>query len=219
MFNSLQQGFPANALVDPNTPLLFSISPHITTPFMQQWFLGFQYELPANTLAEISYVGSHGADLFGLFNGNQAVPTRTATFRRPRRRPDPNIDAGIDTLRSNLFSNYTGLQLRLEKRFSHGLQFEAAYTYSHALDDASDASLGSQNQGDFRLQTAPYLEYGNADFDVRHRFVFNFVYELPFGQGQRFGSNISGIANQIVGNWRVTGIISAQTGQLVHADR
>lgn len=212
MFNSLQQGFPANALVDPNTPLLFSISPHITTPFMQQWFLGFQYELPANTLAEISYVGSHGADLFGLFNGNQAVPTADATIPTAPRRPDPNIDAGIDTLRSNLFSNYTGLQLRLEKRFSHGLQFEAAYTYSHALDDASDASLGSQNQGDFRLQTAPYLEYGNADFDVRHRFVFNFVYELPFGQGQRFGSNMSGIANQIVGNWRVTGIISAQTG-------
>ncbi|MGA8405641.1 MAG: TonB-dependent receptor [Candidatus Acidiferrales bacterium] len=212
MFNSLQQGFPANALVDPNTPLLFSISPHITTPFMQQWFLGFQYELPANTLAEISYVGSHGADLFGMYNGNQAVPTPDPNSPTAGRRPDPNIDGGLNTLRSNLFSNYTGLQLRLEKRFSHGLQFEAAYTYSHALDDASSASLGSQNQGDFRLQTAPYLEYGNADFDVRHRFVFNFVYDLPFGKDQRFASNLSGIANQIVGNWQVTGIISAQTG-------
>ena len=179
---------------------------------MQQWFLGFQYELPANTLAEISYVGSHGADLFGMFNGNQAVPTADPNSPTAGRRPDPNIDAGLNTLRSNLFSNYTGLQLRLEKRFSHGLQFEAAYTYSHALDDASSASLGSQNQGDFRLQTAPYLEYGNADFDVRHRFVFNFVYNLPFGKDQRFASNLSGIANQIVGNWQVTGIISAQTG-------
>ena len=74
-FNSLQQGFPANALTDPNTPILFSISPNIRTPFMQQWFAGFQYELPANTVAEISYVGSHGSHLFGLFNGNQAVPT------------------------------------------------------------------------------------------------------------------------------------------------
>ncbi len=76
----------------------------------------------------------------------------------------------------------------------------------------SDASLGSQNQGDFRLQTEPYLEYGNADFDVRHRFVVNFVYNLPFGNGQHFGSNLTGIANQIVGNWQVTGIVSAQTG-------
>jgi hypothetical protein len=211
-FNSLQQGFPANSLVDPNTPLLFSVSPKITTPFMQQWFLGFQYELPSNIVAQISYVGSHGADLFGLFNGNQAVPTADPTIPTASRRPDPNIDAGIDTLRSNLFSNYTALQVRLEKRFSNGLQFEAAYTYSHALDDASSASLGAQNQGDFRLQTAPQLEYGNADFDVRHRFVFNFVYNLPFGKDQRFGSDLSGFRNQIVGNWQVTGIISAQTG-------
>ena len=127
-------------------------------------------------------MGSHGSDLFGLFNGNQAVPTADPTIPTAPRRPDPNIDAGIDTLRSNLFSNYNSLQLRLEKRFSHGLEFEAAYTYSHALDDASDASLGSQNQGDFRLQTAPYLEYGNADFDVRHRFVVNFVYNCPSGK-------------------------------------
>jgi hypothetical protein len=211
-FNSLQQGFPANSLIDPNTPLLFSISPKITTPFMQQWFVGFQYELPANTVAEISYVGSHGANLFGLFNGNQAVPTADPTIPLAPRRPDPNIDAGIDTLRSNLFSNYNGLQLRLEKRFSNGLQFEVAYTYSHSLDDASSASLGAQNQGDFRLQTEPYLEYGNSDFDVRHRFVVNFVYNLPFGNGQRFGSNLSGFRNQLVGNWQMTGIVSAQTG-------
>ena len=210
--SSLQQGFPANALVDPNTPILFSIDPHIETPFMQQWFMGFQYELPANTVLEISYVGSHGADLFGLFNGNEAVPTADPNIPTAPRRPDPNIDAGIDTLRSNLFSNYNGLQVRLEKRFSHGLQFEAAYTYSHALDDASNANLGSQNQGDFRLQTAPFLEYGNADFDVRHRFVLSYIYDLPFGNGQRFGGNATGVQNQLIGNWQVTGIVSAQTG-------
>lgn len=211
-FNSLQQGFPASSLVDPNTPLLFSISPKITTPYMQQWFLGFQYELPANTVFEISYVGSHGSHLFGMFNGNQAVPTADPNAPLAPRRPDPNIDNGINTLRSNLFSNYDGLQVRLEKRFSHNLQFEVAYTYGHALDDASDANFGAQNQGDFRLQTDPALEYGNADFDVRHRFVTNFVYDLPFGRDQRFGSNLSGVANQIVGNWQVVGVISAQTG-------
>jgi hypothetical protein len=210
--SSLQQGFPANSLVDPNTPILFSIDPHIETPFMQQWFMGFQYELPANTVLEISYVGSHGADLFGLFNGNQAVPTADPTVPTAPRRPDPNIDTGIDALRSNLFSNYNGLQVRLEKRFSHGLQFEAAYTYSHALDDASDANLGSQNQGDFRLQTAPFLEYGNADFDVRHRFVLSYIYNLPFGNGQRFGGDATGVKNQLIGNWQITGIVSAQTG-------
>jgi hypothetical protein len=179
---------------------------------MQQWFLGFQYELPANIVAEVSYVGSHGSNLFGLFNGNQAVPTADSSIPLAVRRPDPNIDAGIDTLRSNLFSNYNGLQVRLEKRFSNGLQFEAAYTYSHALDDASNASLGSQNQGDFRLQTDPQLEYGNADFDIRHRFVFSYVYDLPFGKDQKFGGDATGVKNQLIGNWQIVGIVSAQTG-------
>jgi hypothetical protein len=100
----------------------------------------------------------------------------------------------------------------LEKQFSHGLQFQASYTYSHALDNASSASLGSANQGDFRLQTDPRLEYGNADFDVRHRFVFSFIYELPFGKEKEFGKNASGAVNQVIGGWQVAGIVTASTG-------
>jgi Carboxypeptidase regulatory-like domain/TonB dependent receptor len=210
--NSLQLGFPANSLVDPNTPTLFSVDPNIRTPYMQQWFFGFEYELPSNMVAAISYVGSHGADLFGLFNGNEAVPTPNQEAPLAPRRPDPNIDASIDTLRSDLFSNYDGLQARLEKRFSHGIEFEASYTYSHALDDASDANLGSQNQGDFRYQNDPALEYGNADFDIRHRFAFNYVWDLPFGNGRWIGSNWTGWRDEVAGGWQFSGIVTAQTG-------
>jgi hypothetical protein len=80
------------------------------------------------------------------------------------------------------------------------------------LDDASSASLGSQNQGDFRYQNDPLLEYGNADFDVRHRFVFSSEYELPFGKDKLIGGNASGALNQIIGNWQVAGIMTASTG-------
>jgi hypothetical protein len=210
--SSFEQGFPANSLTDPNTPTLFSLDPHIRTPYMQQWFVGFEYELAGNMVASLSYVGSHGADLFGLFNGNEAAPTTDQSAPLAPRRPDPNIDASIDTLRSNLFSNYDGLQAKLEKRFSHGIEFEASYTYSHALDDASDANLGSQNQGDFRYQNNPALEYGNADFDVRHRFAFNYVYDLPFGNGRWLGNDWSGWRNQVAGGWQISGIVTAQTG-------
>ena len=210
--SSFQQGFPANSLTDPNTPTLFSLDPHIRTPYMQQWFMGFEYELAGNMVASLSYVGSHGADLFGLFNGNEAVPTADQSAPLAPRRPDPNIDSSIDTLRSNLFSNYDGLQAKLEKRFSHGIEFEASYTYSHALDDASDANLGSQNQGDFRYQNNPGLEYGNADFDIRHRFAFNYVYDLPFGNGRWIGNDWDGWRNQLAGGWQFSGIVTAQTG-------
>ena len=218
---NLFQGFPANSLVDPNTPTLFSEGPNLPTPYTQQWHFGFQYQLPVQMLLDISYAGSHGADLYGMYNGNQAQPNVafcTALGDSPQtcptapRRAFPAVDAGIDTLRANDYSNYNALQARLEKRFSGGLQFEAAYTYSHALDDASSASLGSLNNGDFREELDPSLEYGNSDFDVRQRFVVSYIYQLPFGNGRRFDGNATGLLNQLVGNWQVEGITTAQTG-------
>jgi len=217
----LSGGFPANSLTDPNTPTLFSEATNLPTPHNQQWHLGFQYQLPSDMMLDISYAGSHGSDLFGMYNGNQAQPNVafcTSNGNTPQncptapRRPFPAVDGTIYTLRANDISNYDALQVHLEKRFSHGLQFGASYTYSHALDDASSASLGSLNNGDFRNQLYPGLEYGNADFDVRHRFVINYAYQLPFGRGQRFGHDAGGALNQIIGNWQVAGIVTAQSG-------
>jgi hypothetical protein len=219
--NNLSQGFPANALTDPNTPTLFSEGPNLPTPYVQQWHLGFQYQLPAQMLLDISYAGSHGSNLYGMYNGNQAQPNEefcTTNGNTPQncptapRRPFPSVDASIDTLRANDYSNYNALQVHLEKRFSDGLQFGISYTYAHALDDASSASLGSLNNGDFRDQLTPSLEYANSDFDVRHRFVASYAYELPFGQGKRFGADAGKVLNQFIGNWQIAGIVTAQTG-------
>jgi len=249
--NALSNGFPANALSDPNAPELYSIDPNLRTPYNQQWHLGLQYQLPSQTMLGISYAGSHGLKLFGFYNGNQAVPTGLAPFdalcsangftlttcptaaRRPLAKVAPGLPSGsscdlnnatdfqncdpvfnvaIPTFRSNVISNYNSLQVHFEKRPTHGLQFQLSYTWAHALDDASSASLGSNNQGDFRLQTDPRLEYGNADFDVRQRFVANYSYELPFGKNKALGGNATGALNQIIGNWQVAGIVSASTG-------
>ncbi len=241
-----------NQLQNPNTPSLFALDPNLTTPYTQQWHLGLEYQLPAQTVLEVTYGGSRGLKLFGFYNGNQAtLPTDCATNpncsleplapRRPAQglapgatgpcdlNPNPIIggipqyadgnnncnpafNSVIGTLRSNTRSNYNSLQTRLEKRFSHGLQFEAAYTYAHSLDDASSASLGSANNGDFRLQTDPNLEYANSDFDIRHRFVLSYAYELPFGRGKHFATGSSGVLNHIIGNWMLAGVFSAATG-------
>ncbi|MGB9236605.1 MAG: TonB-dependent receptor [Terriglobales bacterium] len=238
-YNVLSGTF-VNALTDPNTPTLYSIDPHLTTPYTQQWHLGIEYQLPAQTVLEVTYGGSRGSKLYGFYNGNQAVldpnfQTDAIAARRPANNNNwpggtggpcsltlpagnpgaycnPALNTSIDTLRSNTRSNYNSLQTRLEKRFSHGLQFEAAYTYSHSLDDASSASLGSANNGDFRDQTNPNLEYANSDFDIRHRFVLSYMYDLPFGRGKLFGKSASSVLNQLIGNWQLAGIFSAATG-------
>jgi hypothetical protein len=246
--NTLANGFPANALSDPNTPELYSVSPNLRTPYNQQWHFGVQYQLPADTMLDVSYAGSRGLKLFGFYNGNEAALATLPQYaalcvanfggllscptaeRRPAHAVAPNAPAGstcdlqptddcdpvfdtsIATFRSNDVSNYNSLQVRFEKRPTHGLQFQASYTWSHALDDASSASLGSQNAGDFRFQNDPLLEYGNADFDVRQRFVMSYAYELPFGKNKAFGGNASGFLNQIIGGWQVAGIVIATTG-------
>jgi hypothetical protein len=210
--NFWTQGYPATALSDPNNPLLYSISPNLRTPLMQQWHLGVQYQLPGQTILEVGYAGSHGLHLYGFYNGNQATPSPDSSAPLAPRRPFPAVDGTIAVLRSNTISNYNSLQTHLEKRLGHGLEFDVSYTYSHALDDASSASLGSLNNGDFRDQRNPLLEYGNSDFDVRHHVVIAYAYALPFGNGKRFAGNASGILNQIVANWQLAGITSASSG-------
>jgi carboxypeptidase family protein/TonB-dependent receptor-like protein len=209
---TLASGFPASALTDPNTPLLFSLDPHLVTPYMQQWHLSTQYELPGNTVFEATYAGSRGLKQYIYLNGNQALPSTDPNAPLADRRPFPAIDGFIGWFRSAGQSNYNSLQLRAEKRFSHGLSFLASYTWAHALDIASNADLGAQNGGDFRFYQQPNLEYGNSDFDVRHRVVFSYIYELPFGHGKKFLGGVNGPLDYIVGGWQIGGITSFSKG-------
>ena len=230
---SLANGFPANSLINPNTPIFFSVDKNLRTPYMQQWHLSVEHQLPANSVFTLTYAGSRGTKLYTFFNGNQAAPDPNPNDATAPRRPvsatvigspapcslanpqycSPVFDTGIDWFRSSGSSNYNSLQASFEKRFAKGLQFQASYTYAHSLDIASNANLGpTQNNSDFRYFRDPQAEYGNSDFDVRQRFVFNSIYELPFGHGKRFLGKASGVANQVVGGWQIANIVSLSTG-------
>ena len=83
-------------------------------------------------------------------------------------------------------STYNSLQAKVEKRYSHGLSFLATYTWSHALDDASDAGGLFSAIGNRQPALIPYIdELTNSVFDIRNRFTINGNYELPFGQAGR----------------------------------
>ena len=208
----LQNGFPANALVDPNTPMLFSLDPSLATPYMQDWNFGFQYQLPADTLFEVVYAGSKGTRLYDFLNGNQATPTADPNLPSAPRRPFPAVDSGISLFSSDAISSYNSLQTKVQKNFSHGFTFLATYTWAHSLDNTSSANLGAQNGGDFRYFQNRHIEYANSDFDVRNRAVISGVWQLPFGQGKRFASGASGAMNQVVGGWQVASIASFSNG-------
>jgi Carboxypeptidase regulatory-like domain/TonB dependent receptor len=104
---------------------------------------------------------------------------------------------------NNASSNYNSLQLKLEKHFSHGLQFIAHYTYSHS--NAYDTTQGYYG-------VDPKLEYGPDQFNRQNVFLINTVYELPFGQGKRFMSGISRGMDYLIGGWQITSTINWSSG-------
>ncbi|MBO0910338.1 MAG: TonB-dependent receptor, partial [Acidobacteria bacterium] len=205
-------GFPATALVDPNTPILFTLDPNLVTPYMQQWHLGVEHELGKDMVLEVTYAGSRGNKLFTFYNGNQANPSLDPTAPLASRRPVPLIDAGISLFRSDGGSKYNSLETRLERHFTHGFSLLVTYTYSHAEDNASNANLGSQNNDGFRWFKHPEWEWGNASFDVRHRFVASYIYELPFGHGKPLLGSAGGVLEKVIGGWQVAGITTVSSG-------
>jgi hypothetical protein len=107
-------------------------------------------------------------------------------------------------------SNYNSLQASLIKAPSHGLQFTAAYTYSHALDDGSGYESGTGSQGRVRnyIPGFEYLNYGSSDFDARHRLSTSYVYTVPVTGFMK--SNI--IARELLAGWGISGVTALQTG-------
>jgi hypothetical protein len=129
---------------------------------------------------------------------------------------DPNVGMSAQ-FGTNIYisnqgsSSYDGMLVSLRKRFSQGLQFDFNYTWSHSIDNGS--SIANTVSGGLVCDlTNLRVCRGDSDFDVRHLVNANFIYELPFGRGQRFGSGAPGWANHIIGGWEISGIFTARTG-------
>src|SRR5437016_1041496 len=110
-------------------------------------------------------------------------------------------------------SNYNALQLSAKKQASHGMTFGANYTWSHAIDGGSTWHSGSTSsngpaagEGYTTDVQFPGIDRGNSIFDIRQRFVANYVWELPWLRSQQ------GFVGHVLGGWLLTGVISRQTG-------
>jgi len=210
----LSQGFPANALSNPNSPILTSYDPYLPIPYAQDWNLTTETRLPAGILLTVAYAGSKGTDLFNDFNINQATPTANPTIPLTAREPYPNFPGGITYTEDNQTSNYNALQITAEKQATQGLSFLASYTWSRALCvGAASAGIGNNNASFWRDVDYQNWEYGNCDFTVPQRFVISYVYELPFGHGRHWGGSANRLTNAAIGEWQVNGITTFSLGQ------
>jgi len=109
-------------------------------------------------------------------------------------------------------SNYHAMQTRFERRFGGGTSLSLSYTWSKSIADSSDG-IWNDSQGTMRNWYCRNCERSLSSYDIPHRLVFNFNYELPLGKGKRFGSNMHWLPNTILGGWQTNGIFTINSGQ------
>ncbi len=179
--------------------------------YSEQWNFVIQRDLGWGMLLELSYLGNASHKLNGPSTSiNQVRPELMGPGNAQSRRPLPQF--GNVTLSTPMWGNsiYHGLNIKAEKRFSHGLNFQANYTWAKFIDDvpasfeAGEVSVGVQNFYDRRAERSLS---GN---DVRHRLAWGSVYELPFGQDRARLSQ--GPAAVALGGWNLGLIVTLQQG-------
>jgi hypothetical protein len=194
-------------------PVVKNLAPAFTNPNfvnadVQSWNLNIQQQLTGSTSLMIGYFGTKGTHLEIDRNLNQFLTLNTAASRPfvalsqsspilPSLTPGGNTLANSITERdSSANSNYHALWVTGNKRLTHGLQFNASYTWSHSIDDASRNNNGIVIPDSTNVASGK----GSSDFDARQRFVINAIYDLPFK------------SNRFVSGWEVAPIFSAQSG-------
>jgi hypothetical protein len=215
--DSLFPSFASPGLATPaaNTFLAVNQSPEPRNPYMQQWSIGVQRELFARTTMELNYIGTHGSNLLMRRNIAQArVYDPANPLPVAARKPYPNFVVYIDSDWSGR-SNYNAFNTKLEHR-GPGSILTMAYTWARSTDlKSAAAGIGASGfngwQG-FLDNSDPERDYGLSDFDVDHRLVGSFVYNLPFGNGEKFAGNATGAKNAVVGGWQINGIYTWQRG-------
>ncbi len=187
------------------------IDPNFKTAYINQWSLGIQRELAQNLVLDVSYLGSVGHKLPVQWNINQSIPGPGSVASRRPFQGYGSITGGFVSSIGN--SNYHGLTVRIERRFNAGLSFLSSYSWSKSIDDGPGISTSSDASTQI-AQDARNLgaERALSDYDVAHRWVLSYVYDLPFGKGKRLAPE-NKVADFLVSGWQITGILTMQTGR------
>jgi len=203
-------------------------------PYVQSWTLSLERELARNTTLEVNYIGTKATHLLDRRNISQPLPIPQASLSfcqelgangqpvhlndapctQVSRLPYPNFNGFYIDSDWAGYSNYNAMNIKFEHR-AHDLAVTGVFTWARSMDDKSAAAgvgaTGSGYQG-FENNHDPNLDYGPSDFNVDHRFVASYVWQLPFGRGKKFASGINRAADLAIGGWQLSGITTFQTG-------
>jgi hypothetical protein len=202
VINLATSPFPEQVFTQP----LLSVNgwdPDFRDGYMQNWNLSVQRQLASDLTAELAYSGSKGTRLLYFNSVNQAFPVggplgSGASQTRRLYQAFNNVTKADDIGNSTFHS----LQMKLERRFRSGLSLLGTYLWSKSLDNGMNSGQDARNVD---------AEYGLSSFDVRHRLVTNFVYEIPLGAGHTYLKE--GVISHVLGGWQMSGVVTLQSGR------
>jgi hypothetical protein len=194
----------------------------VRDPYVYNFYLGIQHEILPKTVLDVKYVGTAGHKLFRAEDVNREpgsyLPkglTAVDNFGRTLTGLGGRLNQNYGRLRAwenAVNSNYSSLQASVRHQMSHGLLFNVDYTYSHSIDNgstwhsgATTANGSAAGEGFTLDQTLAGLDRGDSVYDIRHRLVLNYVYQLP-------GQNLKGALGAVLGGWSYNGIWALQSG-------
>ena len=191
----------------PLTQMSRPVDPNIRTPYTYQYNLTFERGFRQNYVVQLSYVGNRGRKLYAQEQVNPAlgtfvppppgrtIPTPTANNANSRRL-NPDIQLGLDQFVAGGNSWYNAFEVNFQRRYSNGLLFQLAYTFSKSMNDVGDSSRGNLDLVDRRFGRSL------SDDDVPHRLVGSFIYDLPFAR------SFDGARKVLLDGWSLGGIVT-----------
>lgn len=210
---SLSNPFPTQTLgnLSGTAGFYYAFPIHYKDPSVQEWNLTMEQDLGSGYGLRLSYVGSHGQNLETFVDLNQVPASTTPYADQTLSYPLWSVIQSMENLAE---SNYNSGTVEVSRHSGKNLTFDASYTYTRDLSDAAGAtpSAFAPSGGNFLTDRFhPGLDYGNVSFDRKNRFLITYLYDLPFGKGQRFLA-AAGALNAVIGDWHFGGVTVLQSG-------
>ena len=218
-FRTTQQGYPAG-FTDPSTfnpkvaNITFMPNDYHSTR-VQSYYASVQREIASNMTLDVAYVGNRADGILLFANYNEAAPNNSAgTLSLASRRPIQEF-GDITYAFNGGKSRYNSLQMKYTYRMTKGLMLLNSFTWSKAKDNGA-GSLENPN-GNFPSPQSFYnleADYATSGYDEPYNNTLSFVYQLPFGRGQKWMKDANGVVEAFLGGWTVSGIAVARSGEV-----
>ncbi len=181
---------------------------------IHQWNVQIEQALDRNTSLTVAYVGTDMGDLATQFNANETILGGSTNWFPIGGSVNP---AGVGTINAYEMigsGTYNALQAQFVRRLAAGLQVNASYAWSHAIDNADDILANAPTGVLVGANGTPLLQYqrGNANNDQRNLFAAAAIYDLPFGRGRMLGQNMPKALDYVVGGWQWNNVIQLGSG-------